>query len=126
MSQGHRRTLERLIEILESARQRPAMYFARVDVEHVLPFLDGIWLTLGAAGLEPRDHDCRKPSLERRGIPFTALGHEPVLRERLVSEAKIVDELLLIEIETFRNLCSSLEYWLNPEEHREERSSGDR
>lgn len=106
----HRRTLERLIESLEHARRYPMMAFGTVDAEHATAWIHGIWIALHSAGLDVHAQDYREPALDRRGIYPQSDWHDTILRDRLGSETKVVDELLAIEIETIRYLHSTMEF----------------
>ena len=102
MSKLDAEILSRLIIILESARARKPMYFSPVEPIAVEHWLNGLRTGCSLAGLE-WSPDYRRPALERRNLEETAAWEaEPLARRGLGPEA-IVDELLAIEVEMWRD-----------------------
>ncbi len=94
-----RATLDRLIEILQSARDRKRMYFRPIGPVAVEHWIWGLRIGCTFVGLE-WSHEHRRPALERRGLEYRmAAGETKQLRKRGLSPEAIVDELLSIEIE---------------------------
>jgi hypothetical protein len=72
-----------------------------------------LWLAGLRVGASLADLDWspeqRLPLLQARGLELQATWETAQLRERGLSEAAIVDELLAIEIEMWKNMSSSPE-----------------
>src|SRR5262245_521110 len=91
-----------LITLLEHMRLRPGMYFGEVAVEPATHFLNGwhlalsAWLGEGIAG--------RRAVEAERGWPVTAHHPSHHMVERGLTPAEVIDELLVIEIETLRKI----------------------
>lgn len=101
MSDPRAEALARLIAILESARARKRMYFDPVEPRTVIHWLHGLQTGASLAGLE-WDPEHRRPALERRGLELTAKCEDEQLEARGLGPEAIVDELLAIEIEMWR------------------------
>jgi hypothetical protein len=93
--------IARLIEILESARQRPAMYLGPIDPDLAEAFLNGMHLACFAAGVDVTP-EVRRRVTEARGWPWSAMSLARVLRERGLHDVAIVDEQFALEIEALR------------------------
>jgi len=94
------RQIGRLIECLESARSRPAMYFGAVDVEAAMHFLNGVGLAVKA--LLGDNIEIRRQVLITRGWDANAMHPSQQMIDRGLTPADAVDEMLVIEIETIR------------------------
>ena len=92
--------VSRLIECLEHARTRPAMYFGEVAVEPAVHFLNGLQFaeTFWLGNLL----ETRLAVASERGWPRTAMHPSQHMVERGFTPAEVIDELLIIEIETLR------------------------
>jgi hypothetical protein len=95
--------MNRLIACLESARTRPTMYFGSLDVDAAKHYLNGVELALLAFVQNPIE--TRLQVLADRGWRVNALGPSVEMIERGMSPAEMIDELLVIEIETIRRLA---------------------
>lgn len=89
--------VERIIEILRSARGRKAMYLGTIDVPSADSFLYGFRVGCFACG---RDLSLavRERVTTAHGWEWSARGPIEEMRERGLSEEEIVDELFAIEI----------------------------
>ena len=93
--------IDRIIEILVSARDRPQMYFDPLGPAAVIDFLYGLQIGVSVFGLRVGIYS-RRPALESRGLEEKARWEDDQLRERGLSPAQIVTELLSIEIEMWK------------------------
>jgi hypothetical protein len=94
--------IDKYIEIITNARERPEMYFQPIDpiiVEHSLHFLRAGIRVWGGV-IWSTEH--REPALHRRGLELTAMEESPFLERRGLSPEEVVDELLAIEIENWQ------------------------
>ena len=98
-----RQAIDRLLEILESARKRKYMYFQPVAPVTVIHWLHGLRTGFSFAGLE-WSHEHRRVVVEGRGLEFRvgAWENEELERRGLTAEA-VVDELIAIEIEMWQS-----------------------
>lgn len=98
-----RATLDRLIAILRSARDRKRMYFMPVGPVAATHWIHGLRIGCTFVGLQwSPEH--RRPAVEKRGIPyFVAMSETKELKRRGLSPEAIVDELLSIEIEMWES-----------------------
>jgi hypothetical protein len=79
------------------------MYFDPVEPLTVEHWLSGLRTGCSLAGLEwSPDH--RRSALERRGLELVATGETEQLAGRGLGPGAIVDELLAIEIENWRQI----------------------
>ena len=97
-----RETLDRLIEILRSARDRKRMYFMPVGPIAVVHWIHGLTTGCSLVGLE-WSLPYRRLAVERRGLTFSAAGETHELEQRGRSPEEIVHELLSIEIEMWES-----------------------
>nr|WP_165232835.1 hypothetical protein [Aquisphaera insulae] len=79
------------------------MYFQPVEPRAVEHWLSGLRTGCSLAGLEWSPFD-RSPALERRGLELRAAWETEQLVARGLGPEEIVDELLAIEIEAWRNV----------------------
>ena len=93
-----RETLDRLIEILRSARDRKRMYFMPVGPIVVNHWIHGLHIGCSLVGLE-WSLQYRQLAVERRALTFSARGATHEREQRGLASEEIVDELLSIEIE---------------------------
>jgi hypothetical protein len=96
--------VDRLIECLENARTRPAMYFGEVDVGAAMHFLNGVGLAIFVWLGE--DHEIRNQVIAARGWHRNAMHPSGEMIERGLTPAQVIDEMLVIEIETIRRLAA--------------------
>jgi hypothetical protein len=89
--------VDRILEILGSARERKPMYLGTVDVASAESFLNGFLIGCFACGLEVPLEIQEQATIER-GWPWYASRPIPEMRERGLSEEQIVDELFAIQI----------------------------
>jgi hypothetical protein len=94
-----------ILELLEYVRERKEMYFSPIDGKAVADTLYGFKLGCLACGVE-NPHLVRDKVIEERGWALNALGLENQFREQGMSESQIADEILVIEIETWRRVAA--------------------
>lgn len=101
MLESKAEALARLIAILESAKARKRMYFDPIEPRTAIHWLHGLETGASLAGLEwdPEDH-C--PALTRRGLELMPCWEDERLAARGLGPEAIVDELLSIEIEMWK------------------------
>jgi len=92
--------IDRLIECLESARSRPAMYFGGIDVEAAMHFLNGAGLAVMCLIGEYRES--RDQVITARGWQLSAMHPSREMTERGMTPDLVIVEMLAIEIETLR------------------------
>ncbi len=97
--------VSRLIACLEKARRWPAMLFGSVAVEPAKHFLAGLDFALGE--WLGNSFDTRLAVQAERGWPQTDRHPAHHMAERGLTPAEIVDELLVIEIETLRRIAAA-------------------
>ncbi len=93
-----------LIEQLENVRKRKGMYMFPVDGQAAQNFVIGFSTAAHALGLvfmESKTPVWLKAG-EKRGWKICAVGPIPEMKERDMSNEEIADEVLAIEIETWR------------------------
>jgi hypothetical protein len=94
--------IEYLIEILESAQRRQAMYFRPIDAVAVRHWINGLHAAVGFLGVH-WSPELRTEALKRRGLEHLAtVGEEEELQRRRLTPEQIVHELLAIEIEMWQ------------------------
>jgi hypothetical protein len=94
--------IDRVIEILESARQRTPMYIQPVNPEVLNHYLNGVRTGLACIGLE-WSNTHRERALKPRRLELRSTGEEGQLAKRGLTTEQIVDELLAIEIDMWRS-----------------------
>ena len=92
--------IAKLIEQIEAVRSRPAMWMGRATLQAVQGFGGGIHCIWGAFGVDPKEF--HPQATINRGWPYTSIGGINRMKSDGLTEAQIVDELLLIEIEMLR------------------------
>lgn len=92
--------IERIIEILRSARGRKAMYLGTADVASAEDFLNGFQVGCFACG-QDIPPEIRERVTTERGWRWSAMGPIVQMRERGLTEEEIIDELFAIEIEAW-------------------------
>lgn len=100
--------INNLIEQLELARLRPAMFMGRITLEAVHGFGSGVHCACAALGVT-QTLELRRQATQNRGWVFTASGGVNAMEAKGLTETQIVDELLLIEIEMLKLYAASLE-----------------
>ena len=95
--------LSRLVATLESARARKPMYFSPVEPRAAESWLNGLRTGCSLAGLEWSSAH-RRPALVRRGLEETAAWETAHLADPGLGPEAIVDELLAIEVEMWRDM----------------------
>ncbi len=89
--------VDRILEILRSARQRKPMYIQPVDLVAAENFLTGFQIGCAACGLEV-PHETREGVTIERGWPWYAARPIKEMREQGLTEEQIIDELFAMEI----------------------------
>jgi predicted metal-dependent phosphotriesterase family hydrolase len=92
--------LERVLEILRSARQRKAMYLMTIDAAAAENFLNGFNVACFACGLDV-PLDIKEQATVERGWTWLAARPIAEMKARGLNEEAIVDELFAIEIAGF-------------------------
>jgi hypothetical protein len=100
--------IDRLVEILSYARERPEMYFDPIEPSVVEDWLTGLRTGVSIFGLDwSTEH--RQNALTPRGLELNATKSEASdLRVRGLSPLDIVKELLSIEIDMWKSHRSSI------------------
>jgi hypothetical protein len=95
-----------IADLLENMRDRKPNYFLPIDAKTVGAVLSGFGLGLFTCGVKYR-LEIHHQVLTDRGWKFNALGFVPPLEEQGLTDMQIVEELLAIEIETWRRISTS-------------------
>lgn len=97
-----RAALDRLLEILRSARERKKMYFSPIGPVAVEHWLHGLRTGFSFVGLEwPSKY--RQSVVESHGWEYGgAAGEIPELERRGLTPEEVADELLAIEIDVWQ------------------------
>ncbi len=90
-----------IIDLLETARKRKAMYFQPVDGTAASNFVCGISSVAYALGIEGRREAWWK-AIEKRGWKVCGVGPLPAMQERGMTDEQIADEVLAIEVEAWQ------------------------
>jgi hypothetical protein len=101
--------LQRLLDILQGAKLRPAMYFGHAEPAAATTYLAGFSAAAGTA-LEwdwERRLDVRKKVTVGRGWKSTSTGREHQMAAKGWPAGKIVTELIEIEAEFIRQMTES-------------------
>lgn len=107
VAKNHVEAIDRLIDILSFARERPRMYFDPIEPQEVERWVSGLRTGVSIFGLNwSPDH--RKPPLEARGLELMAKWETDDLKQRDLSSQEVVDELLAIEIEMWQSHRASI------------------
>ncbi len=89
--------VDRILEILRSARERKPMYIQPVDLAAAENFLTGFKVGCFACGLEV-PYEIRERVTIERGWKWDAAPPTKEMRERGLNEEQIIDELFAIAI----------------------------
>jgi hypothetical protein len=101
--------VDHLLLVLESARERPHMYFQPIEPSQVISWIDGLHTGFSIFGLA-WDTEHRREPLRRRGLELNAAQWEVApLAERGSSLQAIVSELLAIEHEMWQSIRSAMD-----------------
>lgn len=102
--------IRKIIACLEDVRQRPGMYLgASADVAHVVAFLHGFDTACMVLGLSPGRMDMAYQSVvrERGWSESSTRGVWNIMHDRGLKEHEIVQELIVVEIETWKQRAIS-------------------
>ena len=91
---------------LEAIRKRPRMYIGEVDAELMSALLTGFNQSNWILGYSI-SNSFHQQIIETRGWEYIALGILRQMRQKNWSEAEIVEELLVIEIETWKRMAET-------------------
>jgi hypothetical protein len=94
--------IDKYIEILTHARERPEMWFQPIGAIAVEHFLFGLRFGIREWGGVFWSTQDRKAALDSRGLEEKAAFETHDLEQRGLSPTEIVDELLAIEIENWQ------------------------
>ena len=98
--ENHRIT--EIIQVLEKARRRPGMFFP-LDKNGVIGFMGGIHaMKMGVFAIDVQPGITEEILRERGWEPNNALAPWPEMEDRGMSIQSMIDEVLIIEIETLR------------------------
>ena len=103
--------LQKLIDMLRSFRQRPAMYLGSIKADLAVAWLNGLRAYESFIAKEIDEvqwHEFRRRSVESRGLEWSARHPADEMLERGMEDAEVVDALLLIEIAVLESACSFL------------------
>jgi hypothetical protein len=100
------KAIAKLLEHRERVRQRPLTYFGKMEPDIARNFLDGFSLSAGVVLGNDQEAHFRnlEKALNQRGWKFVALGVVPQMKKKRFSAEKIIDELIAIEIEYWRQI----------------------
>jgi hypothetical protein len=95
---------QKVVELLREVRRRPPVWIGGYSPESLLHFLNGVTAAAGAFGLRIHRHpgSAYGQVITERGWEHIAAAPVDEMRERGLSDQEIVQELLTIEIETWR------------------------
>ncbi|NEU74290.1 hypothetical protein PI95_017420 [Hassallia byssoidea VB512170] len=101
-----------VIDLLETVRfktchQRKAIYFFPVDGKSALNFVCGVRSAANALGLQ-ENRDAWWLAIETRGWKISPLGFLPEMQERGMTDEQMAEEILAIEIDTWRILQAEI------------------
>ena len=105
--------VEQLIAVLAHCRTRSAMLVGDESVGLVLAFLQGLRVTAGCCLPPASGHDedaARMSALRRRKLKWQERGMSGVadqLRARGQDEDRVIEELIVIEIEVFQSYVTA-------------------
>ena len=91
---------------LEAIRKRPRMYIGEVDAALMDAFLTGFDRAYWILGYVI-SNSFHQQIIETRGWEYSALGIMRQMRQKNWSESEIVEELLVIEIETWKRMAEA-------------------
>lgn len=97
--------INKLIEVLEAARQRPMMFLGYVNEYTAHAMLLGIQITLDAFEVEKGDPELRREIVEQRGWEWNATGGLEDMRSHGLTDEQIADELLAIKIDVLKAIA---------------------
>jgi hypothetical protein len=100
--------VDRILEILRSARERKAMYLGTVDVSSAETFINGFQVGCFACGLDLPLEVLEQATIER-GWPWYAARPIPEMRAAGLNEDQIVDELFAIQIAAWEKVDGAAE-----------------
>ena len=93
--------IDRIVEHLENVRQRPLMFIGELYAEAIHTYLFAFTAGCRICGRDrPQDHYWKV--YETRGWKMNSLGLYKSMRDAGMPEAAVVDELIVIEIEAWR------------------------
>jgi hypothetical protein len=105
-----REHIEGIIRRLEEARKRPAMYLYTVDGRSALNFTSGVWV--GAAEFDEiiylRRDRWWKAQINR-GWKMQSTGPLPQMEEKKFTDIQMADEILAIEIDTWKLILQEVD-----------------
>ena len=94
---------KKLSEVFEAIRERPIIYFGKMDSERATCFLHGFYCGFGAASeINLNVVEARNKILKTRGWKVPSVYLEKEMERKGMSDEEIINELLEIEIETWR------------------------
>jgi len=99
--------VEKLIAELHLMLPRPILWIGETNANATRIYLDGMRLALGAIGI-PGSLDAHIQAIESRGWEFSAIGAVADMQKHNLSEAQMVQELLLIEIKMLEIVAEGL------------------
>jgi hypothetical protein len=106
MTDDRAKAISAVIALLESVRPVPHMYMVRHDPDLAVAFLRGIAITAERLLGICTDGELRCRVWEAHGWERGARGPVPQMQRAGLTDEAIVDELLAIEIETWKRFAS--------------------
>jgi hypothetical protein len=95
---------QKVVELLREVRRRPPAWLGGYSPESLLHFLHGVTAVAGAFGLRVDRYlgSAYGQVITERGWEHVAVAPVDEMRERGLSDPEVVQELLTIEIETWK------------------------
>jgi len=97
-----------LLEVLDSLGKRPAMYVGRVSFDAVRAYLSGLSSGLKWAGIEYTWEEYLAAAESRGWNPRGSIGIERAFVEHELSDEKMVQELVAVEMDAYRRALARL------------------
>jgi DNA gyrase/topoisomerase IV subunit B len=95
-----------IIQLLKRVRQKPGLYMGN-DVHAILHFITGVKCTCSVFGLQ-RDEAVYKAVVVERGWEYSAKAPLYQMMEKGMDYSHIINEVLSIEIDTWRDILELL------------------
>jgi hypothetical protein len=98
-------SLDRILQLLETLKKQKDSFLYPLEVPTLETYLAGVRAGCAAFGAEiPKD--LRRKVTEARGWKRTAAGPVAQMKEKGMDDEAVMDELIAIEMELFRQLAA--------------------
>src|SRR5262245_16180737 len=95
--------LEKLLQLLQRLQQNTEMFLYPLTLPSLENYLNGFRGACAACGFEA-NRKLRQQVIEKRGWKFSAAGPAGQMKEKGMTEAAMMSELIAIEIELLQKL----------------------